>query len=173
LSSGLDAVGRSVVEERARTLADDYASNSWLIRRHAEGLADQGARRQPRFEAISFNWVLGHIVQHRILALQALGVRPMWSDVLSAHYGGDPAGMQDPGRGLPLDELLRDLAAAASDLEAALSQVTSTELDQIVETPMGKKTRFEWISGLTWHETYHVGQLGLLRSLALAEEGSA
>ena len=46
---------------RARSLLESFAHNSRLIRRHAAGLTDTGALRQPDFEAISFNWVLGHI----------------------------------------------------------------------------------------------------------------
>ena len=53
------------MNERLGTLIEGYRTNTWLIRRHAEGLTDEGCLRQPAFEVITFNWVLGHIVGHR------------------------------------------------------------------------------------------------------------
>ncbi|MBN1246846.1 MAG: DinB family protein [Anaerolineae bacterium] len=154
---------------RAQALIDGYAANSWLIQRHAEGLTDAGALRQPDFEAISFNWVLGHIVNHRNIALQALGAASAWSEALDAVYEQNPAGLTVVDQGLRLAQLLTDLAETERRLGEILETATDTFLDEVVDVHMGPKPRYDHVAGLQWHETYHVGQLGILKSLAMGD----
>lgn len=153
------------MNERLGTLIEGYRTNTWLIRRHAEGLTDEGCLRQPAFEVITFNWVLGHIVGHRDHALVALGAAPVWADP-PAVYGEDPAVLTALDVGRTLAELLADLDMAEGRLADAMESVSEPLLTEIVDSPFGKVTRLERVAGLQWHETYHVGQLGLLKSVA-------
>jgi len=68
---------------------------------------------------------------------------------------------------------MADLDEAQADIEAALANVSSNYLEEVVETRFGERPRWQHISGLGWHETYHVGQLELLRQLALARRPAA
>lgn len=152
---------------RASSLLESFGQNSRLIRRHAEGLTDIGALRQPDFEAISFNWVLGHIVNHRNIALQSLGAESLWSPSLDAAYAHDPAAVTSVEGGLSLAQLLTDLAATEARLTEVLTDITDAFLDEVVDFHTGSKSHFAHVNLYQWHETYHTGQLGLLRSLAM------
>ena len=47
-----------------------------------------------------------------------------------------------------------------------MESVAESLLTEIVDSPFGPVSRLERVAGLQWHETYHVGQLGLLKSAA-------
>lgn len=158
-----------VISSRAQVLVEGYEKNSGLIHRHAEGLTDAGCFRQPAFEAISFNWVLGHIVAHRNIALQALGATSIWPENLDHLYRRDPAGVTATTSHVALAQLLTDLDAAGERLAGILKMATDAFLDEVVDYHTGVKARQAHMRLYQWHETYHVGQLGILRSLAARE----
>ncbi len=154
----------------AVNLIEGYQENSWLIRRHADSLSDAEALLQPAFEAINFNWVLGHIVEHRNLALVALGKTSLWPAAVDRLYAAEPGGLAGAEHRRSVLQLLDDLEAAEQRLIAALEAASGDWLTEAVMTHFGvEKPRGVYVAGLQWHETYHVGQLGLLRSLALAQ----
>jgi uncharacterized damage-inducible protein DinB len=151
--------------EGVALLLDFYHNNERSIRRHAEDLSNEESYLQPHFEAISLNWTLGHIVQYRILALQVMGESFVWAAADGSPYRRDPAGIARPGDGRALADLMADLNETGSLLERALAGASAEALNEVVETHLGDRSRYEYVSRLAWHETYHVGQLGLLRSL--------
>jgi len=154
----------------AKALVDGYRENSWLILRHADSLSDEEALLQPAFEAITFNWVLGHIVEHRDRALVALAQPPLWPEAVAALYAIEPGGVAGAAARHSVKQLLVDLEEVERRLTAALEAATEPWLAERVPTHFGNdQPRGDYVSGLHWHETYHVGQLGLLRSLALAQ----
>jgi len=144
---------------------DVYRNNERSIHRHVEGLSNEESYLQPQFEAISFNWTLGHIVQYRILALHVMGESFAWEMGEGSAYRRDPAGIAEPGDGRALADLMADLDETGRLLKKALVEASAEALHQVVETHLGDRSRYDYVSRLAWHETYHVGQLGLLRSL--------
>ncbi len=142
-----------------------YRNNERSIHRHVEGLSNEESYLQPQFEAISLNWTLGHIVQYRAMALQVMGEPFAWEMGEGSAYRRDPAGIAEPGDGRALADLLADLDETGRLLEKALLGASATMLSEVVATHLGDKSRYDYVSRLAWHETYHVGQLGLLRSL--------
>ncbi|MCU0519734.1 MAG: DinB family protein [Anaerolineae bacterium] len=154
------------MSDRVSPLIGFYQSNERSIRRHVEGLSNEDSYLQPKFEAISLNWTLGHIVQYRVMALQVTGEPFAWDVGEVSPYRRDPAGIARPGDGRALADLMTDLDATGRLLETVLSGASADTLDEVVQTHLGEKSRYDYVSRLAWHETYHVGQLGLLRSLA-------
>jgi hypothetical protein len=59
-------------------------------------------------------------------------------------------------RGLP--------APRRSKALAALENMPDAELDKVVENDMGTKRVIEHLQGFHWHETYHIGQLDIVRA---------
>lgn len=161
-----------MADNRGSKLAGDYASNTCLIQHLTEGLSHAHSLVQPEFPANCMNWVLGHIVHRRNTALGLLGRAPVWDHEAAILYqtGSDPISSGGPSRSL--NDLLEDLALTQRTLEEALESITEEELDRHAETDRGEKPVGEHLAGLHWHETFHIGQLDMLRSLALSECGA-
>ncbi len=62
-----------------------------------------------------------------------------------------------------LDALLADLDATAQRIATALATMSEADLARLVKTDRGVKSVAHHVAGLHWHETYHTGQLELLR----------
>ena len=153
---------------KADELIRDYAGNTWLIKRHTEGLTHEESLLQPPFPANCLNWILGHIVLRRNSALEVLGQISFWTPRIASSYqsGSAPITSAQEARELPL--LLDDLEQTQDRITAALQAISEAELARIVESYRGSLAVWEQLTGLHWHETYHVGQLDLLRSMILA-----
>ena len=147
-------------------ISSTFQSNHWLIGRLIEGFTHEDSLIQPPFEANCMNWVVGHIIRGRNTALILLEAEPVFSDELVQRFktGSPPVTGQDDA--ISFEKLVNDLNTSQDRLEAALAKTTPESLAQLKTTDRGKKPLGQHLSGLAWHETYHTGQLELLRSLA-------
>lgn len=149
---------------RAKDLIDSYETNTWLIHQHIDGISDAESLLQLPFEANCLNWIVGHIVSRRNSALNALGLPELWGEEISARYrtGSDP--VLDAKNARALSDLVADLDRSQETITAALKEAGDDLLDAVVSNDRGVKTAFEHLKGFHWHETYHVGQLDILRA---------
>jgi hypothetical protein len=151
----------------AESLNGSFAATYGLIKRHTEGLCHADSLVQPPFQANCLNWVVGHIVSGRNEALQYLGAETVWGEEELARYRtGSPPITKDE-QALPFERLLADLDLSQERIVAALSQLAPEALDEVVETRFGARPVGQHIDGLSWHETYHTGQLELLRAVSV------
>jgi hypothetical protein len=150
----------------AETLLDSYQVTHMMVSRMIEGLTHADSVVQPPFKGNALNWVVGHIVAGRNEALLFLGAEPVWGEEELTLYrtGSEPITGED--QGLTLEELRTALDQSEERLEDRLSEITDEELEVVVDTRFGKRPLGEHISGLHWHETYHTGQVELLKELA-------
>ncbi len=146
-------------------LSQAFARNVSILQRQAAGLTHADSLRQPPFRGNCLNWVLGHLANNRDRILQTLGAAAV-TGAAGERYAreSDPVTADGPGV-LPLEELLRLLAASQEALAAALAAATPADLAR--EVPAGQRTATvaERLFFLYFHETYHVGQTELLRQL--------
>ncbi|MGD2027666.1 MAG: DinB family protein [Anaerolineales bacterium] len=149
---------------RAQKLIDSYETNTSLIHHHINGISDEQSLLQLPFEANCLNWIVGHIVSRRNSALNALGLPELWGEEISACYrtGSDP--ILDAENARAFSDLVADLDRSQEIFSAALKEADSDLLDAIVTNDRGEKTALEHLKGFHWHETYHVGQLDILRA---------
>ena len=152
----------------AESLSQSYSSTHWLIKKHAKDLSNADSLIQPPYPGNCFNWVFGHIIAGRNEALTYLEADPVWGEEELARYrtGSGPITSQD--QALPLERLLADLDLTQERITATLAQIDPARLEEIVETRFGQRPVAQHVDGLNWHETYHTGQLELLRELALS-----
>lgn len=150
----------------AESLLGWYDNNVQVIRMQTDGLSHADSLLQPPVRGNCMNWVLGHIVVGRDQVLKHLGERPVLEDSEAARYKRGSDAITEEGEALPLDRLLDALENSQRRFEAALGEMTSRGLAHPIQTARGEKPLGEYISGQVWHETYHVGQLELLRQLA-------
>jgi hypothetical protein len=152
----------------AQSLSQSYGSTHWLIGKLVDGLSNDDSLVQPPFEANCLNWVLGHILAGRNEALSYLAAEPIWDEAEAARYktGSPPITRAD--QALPFERLLNDFEESQRRLVAALEDTSAEQLATVVDTRFGERPVGQHIDGLHWHETYHTGQLEILRALALA-----
>jgi hypothetical protein len=153
---------------KAEQLSEDYAGNTWLIGRHTEGISHEESMLQPPFPANCMNWILGHIISRRNSALEVLGQPPLWdAETARIYHSGSPA-LTDPEGARDFLQLLEDLQAAQARIAGALKIISEASLARVVETDRGAKPVWEHLADFHWHETYHLGQLDILRTMILA-----
>lgn len=153
-------------ETNSKLLVESFAINLQVIHLQTDGLSHEDSLIQPPFRGNCMNWVLGHIMVGRNTALKLLGEPPLWKEAQEARYrrGSQPIVTGEQAR--PLDELLGDLDLSQQCLSKTLIQVAPEELGATVSFRGSERPLAQALAGLHWHETYHVGQLELLRQLA-------
>ena len=142
-------------------LIEDFQTNTWLINKHAEGVTHAASLAQLPVRANTFNWVLGHIVQARSGLLQLLGEEGLIDEEVKGVYtrGSQPISHDDA---LPLTELLALLDQSTRRIAEAISNASDETLSALYDAERGT-TIADRMAGLNWHETYHMGQLEILR----------
>jgi hypothetical protein len=150
----------------AETLLASFGLTHQLIRMQTDGLSHKDSLLQPPFRGNCLNWVLGHILEGRDTALTLLGESPVWDKEVVSRYGRGSEPITQDERALPLEKLLEGLDRSQERIEAALTCITPEGLATVVpyrgsQCPVGQA-----LASQHWHETYHTGQLELLRQLA-------
>ncbi len=155
----------------AESLTQSYATNHWLIKNITEGLTNDDSLVQPPYDGNCLNWVLGHILASRHTALKLAGAAPVWNQDEVDRYKTGSAPITSKNQAIPMEKLIGDLDLSQERIAEALGQKSEEELGQEAETDRGLKPVAQHLAGLHWHETYHTGQLELLRDLARASQG--
>lgn len=148
-----------------------FRLNHRIIEMQMEGLTHEDTLIPLPFRGNRLNWTLGHLAEHRDWMLRALDGTTLMpaKQVMLYRRGSEP--LSDNAQAVPMDTLLGYLRQAKDDIVAKLESVDEAFL---METPTTgilleshkERSRFERLTGLLWHETYHMGQLELLRQLA-------
>lgn len=149
----------------AQKLIQSFQTTTWLINKQADGLSHEQMLLQLPFRGNCFNWILGHIVTNRDKVLVLLGEEPEFAETEVARYarGSDPVvGVETA---VHSQRLLDAVQNSQSKIEAALTAIELAALDALYDEEQNL-TVADRINGLHWHETYHTGQLEILRQLA-------
>jgi uncharacterized damage-inducible protein DinB len=117
------------------------------------------------FRGNCFNWVLGHIATNRDQVLNLLGQQPIFTQAEVDRYKTGSAPVLDGETAVHSDKLLAAIQESQIRIEAGLNTVSAEKLAEIFNEEHNQ-TVADRIAGLHWHETYHTGQLELLRQLA-------
>jgi len=131
-----------------------------------EGLTHADSLLQLPFRGNCLNWVLGHIIVGRNRVLKLLEEAPVWEESEAARYDTGSEPITGDEQALPLAKLLRDLDESQQQITDALGRLPPEPLAEVVDTGRGEAPLGKTVAGLHWHETYHTGQLELLRQLA-------
>jgi uncharacterized damage-inducible protein DinB len=146
-------------------LIQSFKLTHWLIHQQAKGLSHAESVLQLPFRGNCFNWVLGHIVNGRNLALALLDEAPTLAEAEAARYRSGAEAITQAENAVPLERLLSALDEALARLTSSLERVSPERLADIYDESR-QQTVGDRLAGLHWHETYHTGQLELLRQLA-------
>ena len=150
----------------AESLIRSYRLTYHLIRLQTEGLTHADSLLQPPFRGNCLNWVLGHIVAGRSQAHALLTGSPLWPRDEAARYETGSQPITTTEQALSLDRLLADLERSQQAITAAVERLSREDLAATVVFRGDQQPLGQALAGLHWHETYHTGQLELLRQLA-------
>jgi uncharacterized damage-inducible protein DinB len=147
-------------------LARRFRFNEGLLQLVGEGLTDDEWKRRP--SDVGGNpalWILGHVAMVRRKALQRLGLK-MDPAAWAEHFVPNRA-PGDSSAWPSAAELTGDFRRSGEALAARCAELGADELaEEWGKTfPDGSTTVEGGLHFLYFHETYHLGQIGLIRRL--------
>jgi hypothetical protein len=146
-------------------VAYQFSLCAFALRRNLDGLSQAESLKALPMGANNVNWIVGHVVRVRNRALALLGRRPLFADGEFSFY--EPA-RSASGSPLPLEELVRRFGELQSILVDALASVPPDVLGArapVSPTNNPNETIGSLLASLAFHESYHMGQLGIARRL--------
>jgi uncharacterized damage-inducible protein DinB len=153
----------------AQTLTVQHGYTGYTYSLNLKDLNNDESLRQPSPGGNCINWVAGHVVASRAQILQVLGQELPFEINKYDRYGRGSQPVTKAKGTIPLSEMLADFAATRDGLAAGLAALTRERLaEKAPFSPANNEneTVGSLLAGLAFHESYHVGQLGVLRRLA-------
>ncbi len=157
---------------RVEALITQTGYNQYALKTNTAEVTHVESLKQPQAGGNCLNWVVGHVVATRNQTLTLLGQEPIWSEEIAQRYrrGGEP--VEGPEDGLvPFEQMLADFDTSQDAILAGLSEIADEELDVPVPWFGEQQPKAVALAGLVFHETYHLGQTGLLRRV-IGREGA-
>lgn len=152
-------------------LGEAYAGNLRLIKLQTEGLSNADSLVQTPYNINSLNWVVGHIAVNRDNILRLLGSEPMLSEAETARYKRESDPIKTDGEDvIPLERLLEILERGGEKITEELAAMDEAELDREIMVGERKVTLGARLYFYYFHDTYHTGQIDLLRQVAGAND---
>jgi hypothetical protein len=145
----------------AETYADLFTMNYKAIRALTRDVTEAEARRRPDGVRNPMLWLAGHLATYRAAAIDTLGAAPPpRGQSLKCFFGKDVRA--DEAAWPALASVLEDLGELHTALVARLLTLGEAAFEKTTEVPGG--ARVPAIVFLHFHESYHVGQLGYVRT---------
>ncbi len=148
------------------TLLTQFGLTHYVVQKNVEGLSHADSLVQPEPGGNCLNWVLGHIVRTRNELLGLLGRKPLLPVEKFEPYGSTP--IKDGSRAIPLEQLLRHYEALQQPWAEGLRGMTPQAFAApapFSPTENPDETVGSLLAAVVFHESYHAGQMGLLRRL--------
>jgi len=153
-----------MLAQSAQSVIDDYAFHNILIHRFVDDITHEESLLQLPFEHNCMNWILGHIVTNRSHVLETVNVVHFWQEDVRALYHTDAPNVSPDGLSIKFDTLITYLDKSVVLLKAALENVGEEWLEERHSNYRGEKTRYAHVTGFHWHESFHLGQLEILKA---------
>ena len=139
-----------------------------IVQGKTEGLSHADSMRQLPFPGNCMNWNLGHLLVYRMQYLGVIDGTSKPDPAEFAIYGAGSEPLTDSAKAIPLETLLARLDDASTQVITALEAMPTEKLTELYDAEKGTTVDDRLQFYLIFHESYHAGQLELLRELALA-----
>lgn len=153
----------------AKTLAYQLGLNAHILDLNTRDVSHEESLMTPERGGSCLNQVVGHIARTRNLALGTMGQKAPFPMDDFAPYDDRTGVRFTREKALPFDELLRRFKAMQEPLLKAIGGMPA----RVMESPPPKKmtgapdeTVGSQLATFVFHESYHVGQTGILRRVA-------
>jgi hypothetical protein len=153
---------------KAQKVIDDYKFHNRLTHKFIDGIHHEESLLQLPFEHNCMNWIFGHIVTNRSHVLETVGTEHAWQEEARALYHTETPPVTPEGPSIIFESLISYLDESLEILEAALENVSEEWLEENHNNYRGEKSRFAHLTGFHWHESFHLGQLEILRAFILS-----
>lgn len=153
------------MDVRVAPLAETLRLNTRLFRNCLDGLTDQQAQSRPSATTNSAAFVAAHLVESRFLLLKVLAApRPSPLD----RYLNGRSGIDDIRVWPTLAEIGSAWTEVSHALRDRIASMSAAGLDAPNPTrfPVSDMTVLGVVAFLVQHDSYHLGQLSLLRKYA-------
>lgn len=122
------------------------------LKKNVDGIANKEALICPDVGGNCLNWILGHIINTRSHILSLLNEEAVWTQKDVEIYKRGSSGALTEVSATPFNKLLADFELTQARLLNGISKLDVTN-----------KELLKTLSGLSFHESYHMGQIGILR----------
>lgn len=147
-----------------------YARNVAFVKSLTDGLNHADSLAQPSVPGNCINWVIGHILVYRNRMMKILGQPLVFDEVTAARYVRDSKPVLGDESGIGIFEDMRHTLEDSQDkLAAALRTLSPDDAQRMWTFGEFNMTAAEWMLFLLRHEAYHIGNLEILRQVALAK----
>lgn len=148
----------------ATPIAASLGTTDFIVELVTSDLDDDTARRRARGdEGPSIAWVVGHMLHYRHAIMKLLGHER--DNPFASTFGDDGASAGDDYPDVSsLRESWRETAKAVHEV---LGNATDKQIMAPLggaDSPHGEKKVLDTLVFYMWHEAYHMGQLGTLRT---------
>jgi uncharacterized damage-inducible protein DinB len=150
----------------AKTIAYQLELCAKILERNTGDVSHEDSLVEPEQGGNCLNWVIGHLARTRNMALGTMGQNSPYPMSDFASYddrGGVPFSRESA---LPIEELRRRYKAMQGPLVAAISSMPPDALAAKPPRNMTgdpNETVGSNLATFVFHESYHVGQTGVLR----------
>lgn len=136
-----------------------FDSSHEVINMSVNDISHEESLVSPPAGGNSINWVLGHMIFHRDVTREILGLEKQYGGSLEQYARG--SGQLQPAKAIEFSRLIE---MYNSGHKALTEKLKNTDL-----IPDAEKR--ETVTTLAFHEAYHVGQVGILRRV-IGKEGA-
>jgi len=145
-----------------------FKRNVSLVDAHADGISHEDSLTQTPYNVNCFNWVVGHIITSRNALFRNIEGEGLWStDDGLERYRRESEPITEDGPGVwKLEDLIVALRESQSQIEQGLGEASPEYLAEEIEVDGRSASREARILFAYFHDTYHTGQLDLLRQLS-------
>jgi uncharacterized damage-inducible protein DinB len=158
-------MGSETMDIRIVPLAEILRLNTVLFRNCLDGLSDEQAAVRPTGATNSAAFIAAHLASSRFFLLKTLGVEE--ADPLAPYLDGRK-GIDDIAQLPSLREIQSAWTQGAHLLRDRLDALTQADMDapSNIRFPLANGTLLGTLTFLVQHDSYHLGQLSLLRKFA-------
>lgn len=148
----------------AKPIAESLKFTDFIMNLVTGDLKNEDAVRRARgAEGASIAWIVGHLCYGRYILLNLLGAEEEnpYADVFGRAGASDGSDYPD------ISELRRSWNETAEKVRGAMESATDEQLmshPATPDSPHGEKVLLDTIVFWMWHESYHMGQLGTIRT---------
>ena len=149
-------------------IARNYQKNTGFLQYLLNGLTDDDMLARTG-QSNTIGWIVGHLILYRGKTLQLLKIPCEIQESESAFERGVEKNVELK---INVEQSLKDLMSRGEQLVNRILELDETDLQHTLEVslPGGKNDLASHLSFAAWHETFHIGQIDLIK-VAVGMEG--
>lgn len=149
-------------------IASNYQKNTGFLQYLLNGLTDEDMLIRTG-QSNTIGWILGHLILHRGKTLQLLKIP---YEIRESEKAFERGVEKNVDLKINVEQARKDLMSRGDQLVKRILELDETDLQRTLDVsfPGGKNDLGSGLSFAAWHETFHIGQIDLIK-VAVGMEG--